>query len=161
MDRSKLYYQIGVRGEEEQNARNRDLDSKANQSLTFSILILTVAILGMANLTDSSKLSTCTVIFGSLVILSFLAISCLWFLVVHPKEWQARVRPEEMKKLLSGSVGEYDDDGLIEWIADALTEDHTMNERTLNSKARKLNFAMIALASEVIFLVAFVLTLRL
>ena len=161
MNRVELYYEIGVRGETEQNARNRELDSKSNQSLTFSILLLTVAILAVANLTESGKLSTCTVILGSLLMLAFLCVSCLWFLAVHPKKWQARVRPEEMKKQLSSSGENYSDYALMEWISDALSADHKKNEKILGDKARKVKYAMIALAGEVIILVVLISTLLL
>ena len=161
MDRVELYYQIGVRSEKEQNTRNRELDSKSNQSLTFGILLLTVAILAVANFTESGKLSTCTVIFGFLLMLAFLCVLCLWFFTVHPKEWHARVRPEEMKEQLSSSGEEYSDNDLMEWISDALSADHKENEKVLEGKAHKVNYAMIALTGEVIMLVVLIMTLLL
>ena len=161
MDRYELYYNFVHSQILEQNTRMRTTQGRA-----ISVMTLATALLGVAGLIVSdftwginSLPQLLASFFAVAVVVCFTATIILSLMTMIVGQWYISPPPNELRSHIPNP--EYEDDGLVEWVADGMTEAYHHNNKVLAKKSEHLQCAMGAFWGEVGFLVVLVIIVNL
>ena len=150
MDKIELYYQLANNFLREQDQRHRAIELKATSALGIGSTLVAIAALVIKDFSgvSPSNLPIESVMLAAGLGISFLFTAICVMIALWPRSWGRGMNPQELADNLAG----YQDNGLIEWVADSLTMAFNQNENRVNKKAIATTWAMISLIGEVIFL---------
>ena len=161
MDRYELYYNFVHSQILEQNTR-----LKTTQGRAISVMTLATALLGVTGLIVSDfigEINSLPQILASLpavaVVVCFTVSIFLSTMTMFVRKWYISPHPNELRSHIPNP--EYEDDGLVEWVADGMTKAYHCNNEILDEKSKYLELTMRAFWCEVAFLVVLVITVNL
>lgn len=150
MDRDSLYYEEATRQVNEQEETRRHFDSMATNTLGFSAVVLSLALL------KQPQHSSHNLYWIIPSLLSFLGVAVSTIYTLWLRKWEISPPLKTLNDNLESQ--EYEDEALVLWSANAITDSINNNKKYLRRKAYGLRFAYIFLSLEVIFLGLMIIT---
>lgn len=157
MNKHELYYQIAKSHLEDQDQRNREIQSKSIRLAQFAIL---TASAGIVLLQDFNGVQSTPIAWiGIGVSLTFFAAAMIATgMIVQIKGWIRN--PSARSVAVHVKDDDITDDGLTKWTADAITDSIERNEQIIQSKSCWFNLEMLSLALLVLSIGIFAIVAR-
>jgi hypothetical protein len=142
MDRDSLYYTEAVRQTREQEETRKHFDTMATNVLGFSAVILSAILLKQSAFTQMQKY-----VFIA-VLLAFTGVAICTLITLWLRKWEFSPPLGELFKHMESL--EYEDEALVLWAGQCLSDSITSNNKYLQRKAHSLRNAYVFLSLEVI-----------
>ncbi|MDP6494544.1 MAG: hypothetical protein QGI09_03785 [Dehalococcoidia bacterium] len=159
MGKEQLYYQVAFAHLTDQDDRNKQLERKATAALTLSAALVGVGAILIKDFSVSpTALSEAVLWIAASVMVMFFFVVGLTFHVLKVREWRRDPGLQKFPGYIHDD--EYTPDAMVEWVGDAYADSFTHNERLIHAKVWGVNWAFIALVSEVTLLAFLAFAIR-
>ena len=153
MNRFDLYYNFAQSQLLEQNERVKFIRTIAISLMTLNLALLGVAWLILANLKlDNSPEGILSLMFAVVIAVSFVLSILNSLKTLYIADWHVGAHPKELRMHVTDR--ELDNEQVLEWTAETLTDAYNRNDMILNEKTSSLRSAIIFFWSAVLFVVA-------
>lgn len=153
MDRFDLYYNFAQSQLLEQNERAKFIRTIAMSLMTLNLALLGVAWRILANLTlDTTPEGILSLMFAVVIAVSFVLSILNSLKTLYIADWNVGAHPSELH--LHVTDRELDNEQVIEWTAETLTDAYNKNDMILNEKTSDLRNGIFFFWSAVVFVIA-------
>ena len=150
METSELYYQIGQSQVQEQNERNREIDTKLASALGLAVTLGGITAVVLKDFTGNPDATVSGLTTGTALAVGGLFITVCFFALagLRARDWRADPDLQNFSTLLST----HPKSDLVEWTGDQLRDSVVCNDKALNRKATHLNRTLASLGFMVLCL---------
>jgi hypothetical protein len=142
MDRSEIYYNEATRQTKEQEESRKHFDSMATTVLGFSAVVLSLLLFK----TDSLQSYQIFLFWASFT--SFLGVAVSTISVLWLRNWEFSPPLSDLRENIESA--KYEDEAIILWTSNAMSDSLYNNKKYLRYKAYSLRFAYVFLSLEVL-----------